>query len=255
MLDRAITDYINSAPRRVKHLRTPLTDREIRFLALIAACPCAEGEILSIGCGVGESTIVLAEAARLAGDARVSAIDPLETAFYQTQIDAFTANLRNASVDDIVDFHQVFPDEICDIWDRPLRLLWLGAEHSQGGAEADVDEYLEHLSDGGIVAFQNVVKRHDGGLVVFTEDILLDDHFGAAGICGSIAWARYHVDPAHASKFRDEKAKLYRRLTPLIPFVAQGGKSSWWSRLSLMLHERRVPHQKVEPESWLKKVA
>ncbi|MEO8497682.1 MAG: class I SAM-dependent methyltransferase [Planctomycetota bacterium] len=255
MLDSAITDYVASAPRRVRNLPSQITDHEMRFLALLGACPLAAGEILSIGCGLGQSTIILAEAARLAGETRVSAIDPLETKFYHTPLETIEANLRSAGVDDIVDFHQVFPEEISDIWDRPLRLLWLGAEHSADGAEADFDEYSEYLSDGAIVAFHNAVKRRDGGLAVFTEDILLDEHFGAAGVCGTIAWARYHADPAHASKFQDQKAQLHERLTPLIPFAAQDSKPSWWSRLSFKLHERRIPHEDVDPESWLRNVA
>ncbi|MDA1051673.1 MAG: class I SAM-dependent methyltransferase [Planctomycetota bacterium] len=255
MLDRAITDYVAAAPRRVKNIPDPISERELRFLALLGAFPLAEGEILSIGCGLGRSTIILAETARLAGDTRVSAIDPLETKFYLTRPETIEANLRDAHVDDIVDFHQVFPEEISDIWDRPLRLLWFGAEHSPEGAEADFDEYSEHLTDGGIVAFHNAVKRRDGGLVVFTENVLLDEHFGAAGVCGTIAWARYHADPARARKFHDQKARLYQRLTPLIPFVAPDRKPSWWSRLSFKLYERRIPQQDVEPESWLRSVA
>jgi MMP 1-O-methyltransferase len=255
MLDPAITDYVDSAPHLVNNIPGRLSDREIRFLALLGSCPLAEGEVLSIGCGTGQSTVVLAESARLAGDVRISAIDPLETSFYRTRIESFESHLRTAGVDDFVDFHQVFAEEISDIWDRPLRLLWLDAEHSAEGAEVDFDEYSEHLSDGGIVAFNNAVKRRDGGLVVFTEDILLDEHFGAAGICGSIAWARYHADPTHAEKFHDRKSELYQSLTPLIPFVPQNGKSSWWSRLSLKLRERHIPHQEIEPESWLRDVA
>jgi SAM-dependent methyltransferase len=255
MLDRAITDYVATAPQLVKKIPGQLSAGEIRFLALLGACPLAKGEILSIGCGLGQSAIILAEAARLAGETRVSAIDPLETKFYRTSLATIEANLRSARVNDIVDFHQVFPEEISEIWDRPLRLLWLGAEHSHDGAEADFDEYSEHLTDGSIVAFHNAVKRRDGGLVVFTEDILLDEHFGAAGVCGTIAWARYHTDPAHARKFQDQKMKLYQQLTPLLPFVAQDRKQSWWSRLSFKLHERRIPHEDVDPESWLRNVA
>ncbi|MCA9124367.1 MAG: class I SAM-dependent methyltransferase [Planctomycetaceae bacterium] len=255
MLDRAITDYVASAPHFVKEIPGQLSDRELRFLALMGACPLAAGEILSIGCGMGQAAIVFAKAARLAGEMRVSAIDPLETKFYRTNLTAIEGNFQKAGVSDIIDFHHVFPEEISDIWDRPLRLLWLGCEHSPEGAETDFDEYCEHLTDGGIVAFQNAVKRRDGGLVVFTEDVLLDEHFGAAGVCGSVAWARYHKDPDVARKFRDQKSTLYQCLTPLIPFVADGQKRSWWSRLSLKLHERRIPHQEFEPESWLRNVA
>ncbi len=255
MLDQAITDYVNSAPRFAKQIPCQLGDRELRFLALLGACPSAEGEVLTIGCGLGRSTAVLAEAARVAGETRVSAIDPLETKFYQTSAGTIEANLRRAQVDDIVDFHHVFPEEISEIWDRDLRLLLIGAEHSPDGAEVDFDEYSEHLADGAIVAFENAVRRQDSGLLVFTEDILLDDHFGASGVCGSIAWSRYHDDPADARESYNQKAKLYQSLTPLLPFVAKGRKSSWWSRLSLKLQERRVPTQEVDPETWLRNVA
>ena len=136
-----------------------------------------------------------------------------------------------------------------------MRLLWFGAEHSEQGAEVDFDEYFEHLTDGAIVAFHNAVKRRDSGLMVFTEEILLDEHFGASGVCGTIGWARYHVDPANAVKFQTQKTALYQSLTPLLPFVTHGRKPSWWSRLALKLRELRIPHQSVDPESWLRNVA
>jgi predicted O-methyltransferase YrrM len=54
-----------------------LAPNEMRFLALIAACPTAEGEILEIGSFKGKSTIILAKAAAFASDAVVNAVDPM----------------------------------------------------------------------------------------------------------------------------------------------------------------------------------
>src|SRR6516164_2960178 len=54
-----------------------LSPNEIRFLALLAACPTAEGEILEIGSFKGKSTIALAKAAALSGRTKVVAVDPM----------------------------------------------------------------------------------------------------------------------------------------------------------------------------------
>ncbi|MDQ2746112.1 MAG: hypothetical protein M3T96_02510, partial [Acidobacteriota bacterium] len=54
-----------------------LSADEMRFLALIAACPTAAGDVLEIGSFKGKSTVILAKAAALAGDTRIYAVDPL----------------------------------------------------------------------------------------------------------------------------------------------------------------------------------
>ncbi len=254
MLDQAVAAYIASAPRIASGAASSLSDRELQFLALLGACPLAEGEILEIGCGEGISTVVLAGAARLAGEPRVSAIDPLVNTSCRS-LAAFERKLQTAGVANIVDFHQVPAHEISDIWDRPLRLLWIASEYAADGAEIDFHDFVPHLTDGGIVAFHDVIQRGDGALHVFTEDVLCDEHFGATGLVGTIGWARYHHQPAHTRKYQSQKQKLYRRLAPLLPYVANGGPAGWWSKLSFKLHCSRVPHQTVEAESWLKDVA
>ena len=61
----------------VRHVDGWLTDRELSFLALLAACPTTQGTVLEIGSYRGRSTIVLALASRLTDDRRVVAVDPL----------------------------------------------------------------------------------------------------------------------------------------------------------------------------------
>src|SRR4051812_47387751 len=56
-----------------------LTEREMRFLALLAACPTAPGDILEIGSYKGKSAVILAQAAQLAAGPlpRLACVDPM----------------------------------------------------------------------------------------------------------------------------------------------------------------------------------
>ena len=93
-----------------------LAPNEMRFLALMAACPTADGEILEIGSFKGKSTIILAKAASLAGSSIVNAVDPM-TAPSETDpdlrgqsssFDDFTRNINEHEVCDRIRFHQTF---------------------------------------------------------------------------------------------------------------------------------------------------
>ena len=55
--------------RDIQGVAGAMTDREVDFLALLAACPMASGEILEIGSYRGRSAIILARAAALSGGA------------------------------------------------------------------------------------------------------------------------------------------------------------------------------------------
>jgi len=61
----------------IKKVDGHLARRECKFLFLLGACPTAPGAVLEIGSFKGKSTIVLAKAVQLAGDAKVVAVDPL----------------------------------------------------------------------------------------------------------------------------------------------------------------------------------
>lgn len=256
MLDKALAEYITAAPEMVRDVGGFLSDREIRFLALLSVSPLADGEILEIGSFEGRSTVVLARGAQLVGDARISAVDPLVAEWYETARDTIDTNLQNAAVGDYVDFHQMFSYELAPNWNQPLRLLWIDGDHSYAGASTDFKCFAHHLADGGIIAFHDTINFYDGSLRVFMEDVLLNDHFGAAGLWGTIGWARYHSDAAATLQHRQRKLDLYRRLSRLVPYVAFGNApSDWWSKASFRFHRSRVPHQELQPETWLKAVA
>ncbi len=236
-----------------------LTEKEMRFLALLGACPTAEGRVLEIGSFKGKSTVILSRGAGLAGDPRISAIDPLTSPSVtdpdlkgkDNGWDDFRANLTKAGVVDYVDFHRTVSEEVAKTWDRPLRLLWIDGDHTYAGTKADFDNFSPHLSDRGIIALHDVLHQYDGSIRVFCEDILLSDHFGPCGLVGSIGWAQYFCDPAEAGGYRRQKLDLYRRVSRLIPYYVFQQKHTGIRKLMAKFRRSQVPHKEIHPEAWL----
>ena len=256
MLDKKLAEYVAAAPELVRDVGGFLSDREIRFIALLSVSPLADGEILEIGSFEGKSTVVLARGAKLVSDARISAVDPLVAEWYETARETIDTNLSDAGVMEFVDFHQMFSYELAADWSQPLRLLWIDGDHSYAAVTKDLNCFGHHLADGGVIAFHDTINFYDGSLRVFMEDVLLSDHFGAAGLWGTIGWARYHADPDTTRQYRQQKLQLYRRLSCLVPYVAFGNvPSNWWSKASFRFHRSRVPHGEMQPDAWLKAVA
>ena len=239
-----------------------LSPDEMRFLALVAACPAAAGDVLEIGSFKGKSTVILAKAAQLAGDVKIYAVDPL-TAPCATDPDLrgdesslkdFRANIERHKVADVIEFHQTFSSVLAQTWTRPLRFLWIDGDHTYNGTKLDFDGFAPHLSDGAIVAIHDVLHAFDGGIRVFMEDILLSPNFGACGFCGSIGWAQFRQDEQTGSRFRAEKLSLYTKLSRLIPHIVFKNELRGLEKKIYKLKRSRVPRSAVNPSEWLKKV-
>jgi hypothetical protein len=86
------------------------------------------------------------------------------------------------------------------------------------------------------------------------EDILLSPNFGACGFIGSIAWAQFHKDERKGWQYRDEKLKLYKRLSKLIPYVVFKGELEGFEKKKYKLLRSMVPHGAMKPEKWLKMI-
>lgn len=237
-----------------------LSPREMRFLVLAGACPRARGVVLEIGSFKGRSTFILASAARLAGEEKISAVDPL-IAPSETDPDLgeaessekdFRRNLDSKGVTEIVDFHKDFSYRLAERWETPIRFLWIDGDHTYIGTKADLDGFLPHLSDGAIVAIHDVLHEFEGGVRVFAENILLSENFGAAGFVGSIAWAQFRKDPSATRGFHDEKLKLYRKLIRLVPYVAFGQRLSGFEKRKYKVLRSLVPHGEQDPVEWLR---
>ena len=264
-LPAGFAEFLPRVEAEVAPIEGQLTPREIRFLSLLAAVPTAEGEILEIGSFKGKSTVVLAQAARLAGPGKIVAVDPLTSpAITDPSLggkasgwEDFRANLRRAGVESAVEFHQMFSTALADQWPpgRKLRLLWIDGDHTYRGTHADFLRFSPHLADGAMVAFHDVLRHYDGPNRVFCENVLTSPHFGAVGIVGSIAWARYHANPVRDPGLLAAKRALYVGLLRLLPFVALGGEIEGWDKICYKLARFRTPHGDLPAEHWLSLIA
>lgn len=240
-----------------------LSPNEIRFLALLAACPTATGEILEIGSFKGKSTVILARSAALTDNAVIHAVDPMiapsetdpDLGGAESSLPDFQKNIKALGVADQIELHQQFSAELAKTWNRPIRFLWIDGDHTYDGTKLDFDGFAGHLADGAIIAIHDVLHEFEGGIRVFMKDILLSPNFGACGFCGSIAWAQYHKDESKSLKYQDEKKSLYRKLERLVPYVVVKKELKGLKKKIYKLYRSRIPHGAVDPAKWVKKVS
>jgi hypothetical protein len=129
--------------------------------------------------------------------------------------------------------------------------LWIDGDHTYKGTKLDFDGFANHLEDGAIVAIHDVLHEFDGGIRVFMEDILLSPNFGACGFVGSIAWSQFCKDEQKGWNYREEKLKLYSRLSKLIPYVVFKKELKGFEKKKYKLLRSRIPHAAIVPEKWL----
>jgi predicted O-methyltransferase YrrM len=237
-----------------------LTEREARFLVLAAAAAPAAGAILEIGSFKGRSTVGLATIARRYGLGKVVAVDPHTAPSItdpslqgkSTTFDDFQASLRAAGVEEHVEVHRAYSQDLARTWTRPIRLLWIDGDHTFVGAQRDLDCYRRFLQEGAIVALHDSLSNFDGPIRVMVESLLASDDFGPAGFHGSIAWAQFR--PRDGARFRGERQALAARARRLVPFVEEGLPLTGLRRLRFKAWRALVPHGDVDPAAWMARV-
>ena len=240
-----------------------LTEREARFLALVAACAPAQGGgvILEIGSFKGKSTVGLASVAMRYGRGPVITVDPHtgpsvtdpKVGASGSSWDDFRTSLRAAGVEGAVEAHRQYSRDLARGWTRPIRFLWIDGDHTYRGSKEDIDLFRPHLVPGAIVALHDVLHTFEGPVRVFAEDLLDSEQFGPAGLCGSIGWAQYR--PRDGGKWRDERLALRRRVARLIPFVRDAGKPTGLQKLRFKLLRGLVPHAAPNAAAWVRAVS
>jgi predicted O-methyltransferase YrrM len=238
-----------------------LTEREGRFLTLVAACAPAQGVILEIGSYKGKSTVGLASIAQRYRLGPVVSVDPHSAPAVtdfghgseQSSWDDFRASLRQAGVENSVEAHRAYSRDLGREWTRPIRFLWIDGDHTYRGAKEDIDLFRGHLVPGAIVALHDVLHTFEGPVRVFAEELLGSDAFGPAGLCGSIGWAQYR--PRDGAQWRVARAALAKRVTRLIPFVREGREPTGFAKLRYKLWRGLVPHAAPDPAAWVRAVS
>jgi hypothetical protein len=238
-----------------------LTEREARFLALVAVCAPARGVILEIGSFKGKSTVGLASVALRCGLGPVITVDPHsgpsvtdpDVGASGSSWDDFRASLQTAGVESAVEAHRAFSRDLARDWTRPIRFLWIDGDHTYRGAKEDIDLFRSYLVPGAIVALHDVLHSFEGPVRVFAEELLDSDEFGLAGLCGSIGWAQYR--PSDGGEWRDQRRALRRRIGRLIPFVKDGREPAGFRKLRYKLWRGLVPHAAPDAAAWVRAVS
>jgi predicted O-methyltransferase YrrM len=253
---------VEQIEREVADVEGWLSPRDIRFLAMVAAHPCAVGEVLEIGAFRGKSSIVLAKAAELARQTKIYSCDPLncKAATHPESValrKKFNDNLARKNVSERVEFHQLLSHDLAKTWNMPIRMLWLDGDHSLAAVRQDLKDFGRYLTDGAILVMHDVLSLWDGVGRVFVEDVLASPHFGQAGINGNIAWAQYRSNSADTIDFQSHKKKLATRICPLIPIqtAAAGTSIHGWKKLRFRYLRWRALTPALAPETWIKQVA
>ena len=261
-LPKDFKNFVAELLEITKNIEGLLSKKEIKFLALLAACPTAKGEILEIGSFKGKSTVILARSTSLTGKTNVVAVDPLTSPAItdpdlkgeKSCLKDFQTNIRNAGVEKYVEFHRKRSSELAKVWNRDIRLLWIDGDHTYSGTKLDFDMFSRFLSNGAIIAIHDVLHNFEGGIRVFMEDVLLSNHFGPAGMCGSIGWSQYFKDSDIGCKFKHQKTELYRKLSRLIPYSVFSKDIKGFTKIKYKILRSRVPHPDINPSKWLKQV-
>ena len=248
--------------RKVADTTGYLSEREARFLMLLAACTPADGVILEIGSFKGRSTVALASIAKHYDRGKVIAVDPHtapsatdpDLQGQTTSFDDFLSNVHRAGVADVVEPHRMYSRELAPNFDRPIRVLWIDGDHTTEGAREDVKLFRPFLQPSGILAMHDVLGTWEGSLRVFCEDVLDSDDFGPAGFSGSIGWAQYRPADGSAARFRLRRELLAIPARQLIPVAASGRGLVGFNKLRYKLWRPLAPHGDVDPAKWLREL-
>lgn len=141
--------------------------------------------VVEIGSYLGRSTVFLALALRdLNPGGRVVAIDPhtgdrqqLEalTVDHLPTYDLFRQHCRAAGVEDLVEAHVATSLDVASAWSQPVDLLYLDGWHSYEAVVADGEAWLPHLSESGVVVFDDYAA--------YAEVRKAIHHLASRGLC------------------------------------------------------------------------
>jgi predicted O-methyltransferase YrrM len=239
-----------TASRATNGIAGHLTERDGHILSLLALCPMVAGEVVEIGSYKGRSTVRLATALKTTGEKKLHACDPFTAPGIPGQDlktdDAvyaeFQKNLKTCEVADRVIVHRQLSTDLARDWRAPVRLLWVDGDHSYAGTTADFDAWSHFVPPGGFIAFHDALQLFPGPAQVFANRVLLDESWGACGICGSIGWAQRTHSADEARTFRDLKVGLYKKMSRVAALASLGAKIQGADKLRYKLLRTFIPH-------------
>ena len=213
--------------------------------------------VVEIGSYCGRSTIVLAGAARAAGQgARVHAIDPHqgEVGAVDTLVgvrteaptfERFRANIAAAGLTDVV---EAIRQRSIDVsWHQPIALLFVDGLHDYVNVARDFHHFEPYLSKGAYVAFHDCDDQYPG-VKLFVAGLAGDDAYEEVGRVASLVVFRRKAAAAGSDDdgAEDRVAKLRARL-------AQQEKGIAFLMEEIAARDRTI-RQRDEGVDWLRDV-
>jgi len=154
-----------------------IPEDEGRELARLAALVPPTTPIVEIGSYKGKSTSYLATGAKHGLGAHVFAVEPWDTpgnvsgkhGFTDPKVkQAFYRQINMAGVRFQITAIQGFGPEVGkrwpDMYGYPVGMLFIDGDHSQKSVQADLDAWLPHMADTGVVAFDDFDTPRNPGV-------------------------------------------------------------------------------------------
>ncbi len=132
---------------------------EVESLMSLAELIPENGTMINIGAGAGTSSLAVAESRPDINIITVDISDGGPHGGLENELNAF----KNAEMEELLP-EQMLGDskEIGREWDRDkVDFIFVDGDHGDDGVRGDIDAWLQHIKDGGIIAF------HDYGGVVW----------------------------------------------------------------------------------------
>jgi len=148
-----------------------LQDLEGFLLLLLAEQGPGTGAIVEIGSFCGKSTCWLARGSKRARREMVTAVDHFTGSPEMqrgaqieepllidegTTFNEFQRNIRRFGLDDYVTAIRASSEEAARQWDRPIRLLFIDADHSYEASRLDFELWSPFVVPGGVIVFHDV---------------------------------------------------------------------------------------------------
>lgn len=180
-------------------LRGGITPKEAVLLRRLAS-ECQDGCIVEVGSFRGKSAVALAWGVRdvLPASARpqIYCIEPHRpfTGFYGGDFGpadrgAFYATMVATEAFQEVALVNLSSEEVTPSWTRKIGLLFIDGDHRYDGVKRDFDCWDAHLSQGGILAFDDATDRECGPYRLI-EEILATGRYDLADKAGKIVVLR-----------------------------------------------------------------
>ena len=144
----------------------------------------SSGVAVEVGCFRCSSTVFLAKACLRKGISNVYAIDLFTgTPGWNMKTDSYAkaqARLSSYGLDTTVTLIRSHSLHVA--WDKPIDVLHIDADHEYEAVKKDIDKYVPHLSEGGIVIFDDYDAFHPGVKRAVHELLLERGDFEVVGI-------------------------------------------------------------------------